>query len=81
MPDIVVGQELPGPPAGVIVVVIVPCEQVHIPSPSSRLGLLHSREELGAGASFVDEDGNPVAGTEVSLAVPVDVPEAGGLQS
>ena len=36
-----VGQVLPGPPAGVIVVVTVPCIQVHIPSPSSKLGLLH----------------------------------------
>jgi hypothetical protein len=49
----VVGQLFPGPPAGVMVVVeIVPSEQVQIPSPSSKLGFEHFHVSLG-GAGVV----------------------------
>ena len=43
----VVGQALPGPPAGVIVVVKVPSLHVQMPSPSSKLGLVQYSEGAG----------------------------------
>ena len=68
----VVGQALPGPPAGVIVVVKVPSLHVQMPSPSSKLGLVQYSEGAGvveAAAGVLSPGQSPKAMHAVSLSL------------
>ncbi|TVY42547.1 Peptidase S41 family protein [Lachnellula occidentalis] len=47
------GQEFPAPPDGVMVIVYVPTLQVHIPSPSSKLGFVQYRDVVGFEVALV----------------------------
>lgn len=67
-----VGHEFPGPPDGVKVPTVtkLPVQQVQRPSPSSRLGLMHSKV-LGAEAVEGDGDEEPDLDLEGNLEVEI----------